>query len=330
MKVEENVPLASLTTFRVGGPVRYLITLDTKEDAVRAVAFAHEKGLPLIPFGGGSNILAPDELLEAVMVRVGMRDMVFEGSRVRVGAGASWDAVVQEATARTLWGIENLSAIPGMVGGAVVQNIGAYGSALSETLCAVDAYDTQEGRCVTFHARECAFGYRTSIFKQSPDRYIILEVTVGLRADGVPNVSYADLAVYKNIFSTSKDVRDKVIEIRAAKFPPLASCGTAGSFFLNPVLTAHEAHEVQVRYPNMPVFVLPEGGIKIPLGWYFEHVLGIRGYRDGNVEAWRAQALVLTAHAGATATEIKNFAKKICERAHTELKITLIPEVRIL
>lgn len=329
MKIEEHVPLALLTTFKVGGPARYVLTLESEDDVAHAVQFARAQGLPLIPLGGGSNVLAPDEPLHAVVVRVGMQRSFCNGTRVCADAGASWDAVVAQTVSRGLWGIENLSAIPGTVGGAVVQNIGAYGAVLSHTLRQVKAYDIQKNQFVTFNSNECLFGYRTSVFKQMRDRYVITEVEFELSERGTPNLSYTDLAVCSNT-STPTAVRDCVTQIRAKKFPPLTDFGTAGSYFLNPIVTAPQARELQKKYPTMQVFTLPEGGIKVPLGWYFEHVLGIRGFREGNVEAWREQALVIAAHSGATAQEIKNFTKKICARARAELGIILSPEVREL
>lgn len=331
MKIEEHVPFSALTTFAVGGFVRYVLTLESADDCAAAVTFAVSHNLPLIPLGGGSNILGVDGVLDAVCVRVGMHTATVRGDALVVDAGAQWDAVVADAVNNGLWGIENLSAIPGTMGGAVVQNIGAYGAVLSDTLTSVTAYDTESDTVRTFSREECAFGYRTSIFKTERDRYIVLSVTLTLSRVARPNCTYKDLALrFRGHTPTLSDIRAAVRDIRAAKFPPLAEYGTAGSFFLNPIVSHARAQELQKQFPDMPVFELPEGGVKIPLGWFFDHVLHLRGYRVGNVEAWRAQALVLASHTGATADEVKKFAQEIILRAHTELGIALEPEVRML
>jgi UDP-N-acetylmuramate dehydrogenase len=330
MKVAEHVPFSAITTFKVGGVARYLITLESIAELPEAVQFAHQLGLPLIPIGGGSNILGPDGTYDAVLVRVGWDDSTFQGTTVTVSAGASWDRVVREAVERGLWGIENLSAIPGTMGGAVVQNIGAYGAALSDTLVSVTAFDTQTSKLVTLGRTQCAFGYRTSVFKAERDRYIICSAELRLSETPRQNLGYKDLSHLKDATPSLATIRDAVVQIRAHKFPNLSEFGTAGSFFLNPIADAEAARTLQSRFPNMPVFELPEGGIKIPLGWFFEHVLALKGFRSGAVEAWRAQALVVAAHPGATSTEIKNFVAHITDRAKKELQIDIVPEVRML
>lgn len=331
MKIEEHVPLASLTTFNVGGPARYVVTIESADDAPKALAFAREKKLPLIPLGGGSNILARDEPLDAVLLTVRMKHIRIEGTAVHVDAGASWDSLVEATVQHDLWGIENLSAIPGTVGGAVVQNVGAYGQALSETLSEVLVFDTTDGQIKTISRDAYAHGYRTTIFKNERDRYIVLSATLVLSRTPAPRLSYADLAHYFNgTQATLREIRDAVIAIRSKKFPPLTEFGTAGSFFLNPIVDVEAAKEFQSRYPGMPVFDLPEGGIKIPLGWFFEHVLALKGTVEHGVEAWRNQALVLVTHKGARAEDVKNFSEKIIARTKKELNIDIQPEVRLL
>jgi UDP-N-acetylmuramate dehydrogenase len=329
MKIEENVPFSAITTFKVGGVARYLITLESLDDLPEVVAFAKHTSLPLVPIGGGSNILGPDGVLDAVLVRVQDDTRVFADETVTVGAGASWDRVVREAVEHGLWGIENLSAIPGTIGGAVVQNIGAYGAVLSDVIESVRVFDTHQGMVREILRSECAFGYRTSIYKSERDRFIILSATLKLSFAPKPNLGYADL---KSLDASSpvNMIRDAVLHVRAQKFPDLSEFGTAGSFFLNPIADADMARALQSRFPNMPVFDLPEGGIKIPLGWFFEHVLQLKGVRSGAVEAWRAQALVIAAHPGATSEEIKNFVAHITDRAKKELQIDIVPEVRVL
>jgi UDP-N-acetylmuramate dehydrogenase len=331
MKVDEHVSFQTLTTFKVGGTARYVVTVESVDEVEVAVQFAKEKNLPLIPIGGGSNMLGVDGELPAVLVRVGMQTIVGTEGTITADAGAPWDDVVLRAVEHEWWGIENLSAIPGTMGGAVVQNIGAYGAVLSESLVSVEAFDTHTGAVRTFVNSECGFGYRTSIFKEERDRYIILSATLRLSQTPEPKLSYKDLSlVFQGGDPSLQEIRDAVISIRSKKFPPLAEYGTAGSYFLNPIMNAKEAKVVQEAYPSMPVFQLPEGGVKVPIAWFLDHVLNLRGTKEGFVEAWRDHVLALVAHKGATADEVKNFAKKIIERVGRELQIKVTPEVREL
>lgn len=331
MKRDLSVPAAVLSTFKVGGSVQEVVTIENEAEVVSAISFSKERGIPVVILGGGSNVLFPEHTLHAVVLKFAPDTITRVGTKLVVSAGAKWEDVVSVAVREKLWGIENLSGIPGTVGGAVVQNIGAYGAVLSDVLVTVTAFDTHEMSLFTFHVSDCAFGYRTSMFKQHTDRYLITKVTLELSEFEKPNTGYTDLSArFPGMNPTLTDIRDAVLEVRARKFPDLALYGTAGSYFLNPIVSAAEAQEIQNRYPEMPVFPLPEGGIKIPLGWYFEHILKIRGYIEASVEAWREQALVIVAHPGATSDSVRTFTKKISERARNELGILITPEVREL
>ena len=333
MDIQENVPFSELTTFRTGGTVRFLLTIAPEEIAL-AVAFAKEKGLPLIPVGSGSNMLAPDRGLEAVFIRVGHAGItVSEDGEFAVytaDAGASWDDLVAKAVSDGAWGIENLSGIPGTVGAAVVQNIGAYGAALSDTLHQVTAFDTREGKVIVFAAGECAFGYRTSIFKQERDRYFITHVSFLLSKVPKCNFSYRDLKNrFEGMTPTLQEIRDAVLFIRTGKFPPLSEFGTAGSFFLNPIVTEADVDALRERFPEMPVFVLPEGGVKVPLAWLFDHVLSLKGLRVGKAFVWDKQPLVIATDFGATSADVHALAEKIAQILYEKTGITIIPEVRV-
>ena len=303
MQIEENVLLSSLTTFKTGGPARFVITASNSKEVSESFQFAKEKGLYVIPLGGGSNMLAKDEGVDAVFLKYADTTIDATDGIITAGAGAVWDDVASIAAERGWWGVENLARIPGTVGGAVLQNIGAYGAALGDTLVSVEAYDSESGTVRTFLREECALGYRTSLFKQSLDRYYILQATLKLSKAAIPNVGYKDLAArFAGTTPALPDVRAAVAEIRSHKFPNLTEYGCAGSFFLNPIMDEMNAARVQERYPSMPLFSLPEGGVKVPLGWFLDHQLRLRGVRDGNVEAWRDQALVLVAHTGASSS----------------------------
>lgn len=336
MKIEENVPLSSLTTFRTGGPARFLVTIENKNEVPEAVLFAEKKRLPIIPIGHGSNILPPDDGLNAVLLRY-LPSAITEvergaGSLITADAGASWDVLVTRATELGLWGIENLASIPGTVGAAVVQNIGAYGAVVGDVIESVEAYDTKSRTYIVFTRTECAFGYRTSIFKTQSDRYVITSVSLLLSNTGIPNLSYRDLTLYfekRPIAATLNRVRDAVAEIRASKFPPLDSFGTAGSFFLNPIFTTKSVQIVRDKYPNMPVYDLPEGGVKVPLAWIFDQVLHAKGRRVGSAFIWEKQPLVIASDFGAKTNDVLQLAESIVNDFFDETRIKISPEVRL-
>lgn len=336
MKIEENVLLSGLTTFKTGGPARFLITLEADEEVVDAYAFAKAEGLPVIPLGGGSNMLAHDDLHNAVFVRSAVAtiesEIVGGGVRVSASAGVVWDALVLYTVQNNWWGLENLSHIPGTVGGAVVQNIGAYGAAIGSVLESVVAYDSDIQEIVMLSRDDCMLGYRTSIFKKFPDRFFVLSVRLVLSVTPSPVIAYKDLVEHFNDEpNPSLDaIRNAVITIRGRKFPPLAEYGTAGSFFLNPVMNADDALRVRAEYPNMPLFDLPEGGVKVPLAWFLEHVVKVKGMQDGAVSVWKNHSLVLVSESGATTADVIALAENISKLVKEKIGIDISIEVRVL
>lgn len=332
MQISENVPLSTLSTFRTGGPARFLLLIESREELPDARAFAREKNLPVIPWGKGSNMLPPDSGLDAVVVQYAPSAITDEDETLSAEGGCVWDELVAHAVSRGLWGLENLSAIPGTVGAAVVQNIGAYGAALSDTLSRVEAYDFETGEFSEFSNADCAFGYRMSVFKQNADRYLITNVAFRLSKNGAPNLSYRDLTLYfekQPVSQTLSNVRRAVVEIRESKFPPLNEYGTAGSFFLNPVFTPESVKKITDKYPEMPTYVLPEGGVKVPLAWIFDQILKAKGRKEGEAFVWHKQPLVIAANAGATSADVATLARGIVHDFLAETGIKISPEVRL-
>jgi len=349
MTITERVPLSSLTTFRIGGPARFLASCETEDDLKAALAYARERGLPYTVLGGGSNLLASDAGYDGVVIRpmldAGAYAPAFEdqadgSALLSAGAGVAWDALVASACERGLWGLENLSGIPGTLGGAVFQNIGAYGAALSQTLQWVEAYDTERSETRRFSLDQCAFGYRISLFKRDAGRYIITRAGLRLARALSPNLSYHDPnKAYKDIariFSENPnpalaDIRNAVLSIRADKFPDLSREGTAGSFFENPVLPESAARALQERYPEMPLFPMPEtADLKVPAGWILDHVLHMRGYERGPARLFENQAMVMVARFGATAADVDALAQEVEERVREATGIVIEREVRSL
>ncbi|KND47932.1 MAG: UDP-N-acetylenolpyruvoylglucosamine reductase [Parcubacteria bacterium C7867-004] len=329
----ENIPLARLTTLKVGGPALHVIECASVDDVREAVAFAREQHLPLLPLGEGSNVLASDEGFPGVVLRMTIPGIVAEESDDSVtlvcGAGVPWDSVVREAANRALWGIENLAGIPGTTGAAPVQNIGAYGMELKQTLAWVDAFDTHTGEITRIENSECDFGYRDSRFKHETN-LIIISVALTLSRHGSPQTGYSDLARLAsegNDLSTPALIGEAVRAVRALKFPDLTVVGTAGSFFKNPILTGDQHLHLAAKYGAVPSFPV-EGGVKIPLAFVLDRVLNLKGHEQGNVSLFGNQPLVLVAQSGATASEVDAFADMIAVRVKEATGISINREVR--
>jgi len=331
MEIKENIPLAPLTTFKIGGPASYFVRVSSQEELEEAIVFAKAKSLPKLILGGGSNVLLPDKGFEGLVIQLDMRGIEVEEETIIANAGESWDAIVVRAGEEKLWGIENLSSIPGTVGGAVVQNIGAYGAALSEVLKWAEVIDTQTGEVRQYTNAECAFDYRDSIFKLTPE-LVVLRAALKLSKAPKPNVSYKDLAARFGDSSPSLEaIRTAVIEIRKGKFPDLAVEGTAGSFFKNPIVDAAGAQTLKMQYSEMPLFAMPETeGTKVPLAWLLDHALNLKGASVGGARLFERQPLVIAAAFGTSAREVKALAEKIKQEVKEKLNLEIEEEVKII
>jgi UDP-N-acetylmuramate dehydrogenase len=327
MMLEENVPLAELTTFRLGGPARFLLRVRNIVELQEALAFAKEKNLPTLLLGGGSNVLASDAGYAGVVIKIELQGIERDQTMLIAAAGESWDALVAHAVNNGLWGVENLSGIPGTVGAAPIQNIGAYGSEAKDTLVWVEALDTQTNTIVRMGNSECDFAYRTSRFKREPGRFVIVRAAFALQRNGVPNTSYKDLAEAGALSLPA--IRERVLAIRTGKFPDLAVEGTAGSFFLNPIVSKAKAEELAVHYPGLPQFSA-EGGSKLSLAWLLDNVLELKGFSVGGARLYEKQPLVIAASRDTTANDVQTLAEKVRELVKNKFGITIEPEVQIL
>ncbi|MDB5195580.1 MAG: UDP-N-acetylenolpyruvoylglucosamine reductase [Parcubacteria group bacterium] len=342
MTVREDVALSELTTLRVGGSARYVLTLSSPEEIPAALAFTRERGLPFVVLGQGSNVLAPDSGYPGVVLLMRIPGLLWSEAenhtRASVGAGVPWDEFVRAAASRALWGVENLAGIPGTVGAAPVQNIGAYGAEVHTIIESVTVYDAQNGEARTIPRDECGFSYRDSRFKHEP-HLIITSVAFTLAPDGSPRTDYADLiaarAAGKDL-STPGAIGETVREVRAAKFPDLRAYGTAGSFFKNPILTqeAYDALSLRYRteiapYGSIPLYPVP-GRVKIPLAFILDKLLGMRGFRLGPTFLFGNQPLVLVADAHASAADVDALARNIEQKVYDATGISIEREVRDL
>lgn len=336
MTIQEHVPLAPLTTFNIGGTARYFMHVQDMRMLREALTFAQEKRLPTFFLGGGSNVLFDDTDFDGLVIHIGIRGVKEEDDSILIaGAGESWDELVAYAVRQDMWGIENLSGIPGTVGGAVVQNIGAYGAALSQVLEWVDVYNTQAQAHVRLTKDEYASGYRDSIFKRTPGRYVVVGVAIQLSANSTADVSYKDLAGrFAGAMPSLGEVREAVLDIRRAKFPDLAVEGTAGSFFKNPIVSPKEAQALKSRYPKVPLFSVPESdGVKVPLGWFLDYrngVMDMRTMHVGGARLYEKQFLVVAARRGTTARDVRELAHAVQEKVFAQLNLKIEPEVCIV
>ena len=245
MKMERNISLSPLTTFGIGGKARYFCRAKSGEDLIKATQFAKENRLSLLVLGGGSNVLFPNKGFEGLVVKMETLGIEFteRGSQVEAvaAAGEDWDAFVELCVKKGLYGIENLSGIPGTVGAAPVQNIGAYGVEIKDSVKWVEVFDRDALKTRVLLRHACRFGYRDSVFKCDGTNLIVLRVAFALSKEGEVNFSYGDIREYVEKRKISnpglREVREAVLEIRSRKFPNMDVVGTAGSFFKNPIVT---------------------------------------------------------------------------------------------
>lgn len=334
MIFKENEPLAQYTTFRIGGPARFFCIAVSETSLIEAVTLAKREKLRMLTLGGGSNILVSDAGFPGVVIKneilgkgiIPLGDGQF---RLSVGSGEMWDEVVQTAVENGLYGIENLSAIPGSAGAAPVQNIGAYGSEIADTLYSVRAFDTKTMAYVEFSNKQCKFAYRDSMFKRNKGRYIITQVDLKLTKNGKANIAYKDLREYFDgkPEPTLKQVRDAVIDIRWKKLPDWKLWGTAGSFFKNPIISKARYEKLLVKYPKLPGYPEPNDRVKVPLGWILDHVCRVKGHLADNVGSYENQALVIVAKPGATASQVVARARKLMEMVERDTGIKIEAEV---
>ena len=333
MKSQFSLPLAPFTTFCIGGPARIFIEAHPEEDIHEAIVYAHTLNLPLYPLGAGSNILVPDAGVEGVVLKMTLRDMKFEQNGdetiLIAGAGTLWEEIIDAASERNLFGIENLAGIPGTLGGASVQNIGAYGAELSDVFVYADCLDSSSGTHKRIERVEASFAYRTSFFKTHQE-LIIVRVALRLSKQITPNIAYPDLArAHKNGFplSTPSEIARAIRAIRAKKFPSSLESHTAGSFFKNPVISRAHAYALTERFSDLPLFPQEDGTIKISLAWILDRALFLKGFSKGRVRLYEEQPLIVVAQDGATATEVDSFADEIAERVLAATGIAIEREV---
>jgi UDP-N-acetylmuramate dehydrogenase len=339
MQLKENISLKLLNTFRVGGEARYFVEAETKKDLQEALDFALANKLALLILGGGSNVLISDEGFPGLVLKINLKGIQWldrsEDVEVQAQAGEEWDNLVSQAVERELFGLENLSGIPGSVGGAPVQNVGAYGVELKEVLNWVEVFDTETKKFKRLSKEECQFYYRGSVFKKPEgNKYIITEVSMLLKKEGRLNLSYKDVREFfssRDISSpTLNQVRQAILEIRGRKFPDLKKFGTAGSFFKNPIISEDNYKKLLTKYPDLPSYKASPGKVKIPLAWIIDNACNLKGLREGEVGVSEKQAIVLVNYGEASASDIKELSEKIRQAVKEKTGIETEWEVTML
>ena len=337
MREATDAPLADLTTLRLGGPARRLVEVTDETELVAAVRAADEAAEPVLVLGGGSNVVVADEGFPGTVVLVrttGLRTEVdaCSGASITVAAGVDWDEVVARAVDEGWAGVEALSGIPGRCGAVPIQNVGAYGQDVSQTIATVRTYDRRAGQQVTFAAADCGFGYRTSRFKAEPDRFLILAMTFQLRlGDLSAPIAYAELAGRLGCAVGDRRplraVREAVLDLRRGKGmvldPADHDTWSAGSFFTNPVLDVAAAARLPADAPRWPQ---PDGTVKTSAAWLIQAAGFGRGHGDGTVAVSDKHTLALTNRGGGTTEELLALARAIRDGVRDAFGIELEPE----
>jgi UDP-N-acetylmuramate dehydrogenase len=302
MEVHTNVSLKNFTTMKLGGMARFMVEVRTPEEVKTVYDNAVSKNLPIFILGGGSNVIAKDEGFAGIVIRVNIPGFTIlnddlNTTSIKIGAGEGWDEVVKRTVDLHLSGIEAMSMIPGTTGATPIQNVGAYGQEIADTLVSLEAYDSQTKRFVVLQNADCGFAYRDSIFRRDQkNRYVITSITLRL-SKNVPQIPFYDaLQTYFDTHSvtifTVESVRDAVIAIRSEKLPDPRLRPNTGSFFKNTLVDNWQLDELRTTFPDIKVFDMGDGTSKIPTGWLIEKA-GLKGKLLHGIRVHDKNALVL-------------------------------------
>jgi len=336
MTTEQNISLQPFHFFASEERCNFFTRIQTTKDVSDSIQWCNENKYPILFVGSGSNILFTQNFvgLIAKMEIMGIKKLNETASNLilEVGAGENWNHFVSYCVQKGWGGLENLSLIPGTVGASPIQNIGAYGVEVQECIHRINAYDTFNNQWITLSNKDCAFGYRTSLFKQVPNRYIITHVEFILHKQPKLRTDYGairDVLHDKGIKNPSlENVAAAVIEIRTNKLPDPKKLGNAGSFFKNPVISKDQFEALEQNFPNMVAYPISNVEYKIAAGWLIE-AAGWKGVRKGNVGCYEKQALVIVSYGIVSGKEIFDFSEEIIHSVQEKFKVTLEREVNV-
>lgn len=333
---EADVPLQAYNTLRLPSKAAWLCRVKDVEQLGKALDWADHRSLPALILGGGSNVILagdfPGLVIKVAFTGRCWSDVSPESATLELGAGENWHDTVMYAVRAGYRGIENLALIPGTVGAAPIQNIGAYGVELSQTLVDVQVWDREARETRTLTGEECEFGYRDSLFKRHPDRYVVLRVRLRLSRNTPLNLGYRDLQEFfaENADSgrlTAEDVASAVIQVRCRKLPDPDFLPNVGSFFKNPVVSLDQYREMKGRFPEMVAYE-SEDSAKLAAGWLIDFC-GWKGYRESHVGVHNRQALVLVHHGDGEGGELLSLAARIRDDVQHRFGVALEVEPRI-
>jgi UDP-N-acetylmuramate dehydrogenase len=335
--IAQDVPLAPLTTLELGGPARWFTEVADEDSLRAALAWADERAITAVVLGGGSNLVVADEGWDGLAIRIVARGVtIMERARVSAAAGEPWDALVGRTVDAGLAGLECLSGIPGSVGATPIQNVGAYGQEVADTIAGVRVLDRAARSIEWWSPARCEFGYRTSAFKRAPSRYVVLEVEYALREGDPAPPRYAELARALAAAPSLTQVRDAVIGLRRAKSmvidPADPNRRSVGSFFTNPIVDPSRADAVMrgTDETTMPRWPQADGRIKLAAAWLIERAGITKGMRRGAVGVSTRHSLALVHHGGGTTRELLALAREIRDCVRARFDIELEPEPVLL
>lgn len=336
MQIQYNIPLSTLTTMRLGGLAQTVITVATADELSETIE--HLGDAPFFVLGGGSNVIAHDEGFETIILNriLGFEviDTDIQHATIRIGAGENWDMAVDRLVSMGLSGCEAMSAIPGTAGATPVQNVGAYGQEIADTLVELEAYDTRSNSFVTIKKEDCHFTYRNSIFKDPGTRHhIITSIVLRLRNAPMQPPFYTSLQKYLDEHEITdyspRAIRDAVTAIRAVKLPDPKRIANTGSFFKNPIVDSTIAGELAKFYPELPQFPTRDGMVKLAAGWLIEHS-GLRGYQSHGFKTYEQNALVVVNESSSSFADLQAFKNEIIDQVLEKFGVTLEQEPETL
>jgi UDP-N-acetylmuramate dehydrogenase len=340
MDLLRDVSLAEFSTMGLGGRVKYLASILNRDDLIEALNFATQNKLPVLMIGSGSNIIWQDEGFNGLLLVNNIRGFDIEngddeGSDIVIGAGEKWDLAVDRAVSLGLSGIECLSLVPGNAGATPVQNVGAYGQEISETLVSLEAYDNKNKTFLTMLNEDCDFSYRNSCFRKEPGRYFILSIRLHLKKDQIKPPLYKALEQYLNSHNIADlspaSIRRAVINIRRTKLPDPNTIRNCGSFFKNPIVTKEKYEQLLGQYEGLPGWETSDGQMKLSAAWLIEKA-GFKDYTDNKtgMATWKEQPLILVNQSAKNTEDLLHFRDEIIRATKDMFDVELVQEPQLL